>query len=283
MRKKISFFVFLQLFIVSLITLHANESILIFAGAASRPPTELAAKAFQDKTGVKVDVIFGGSGYVLSQMELGRTGDLYFPGSSDYMDIAIEKQLVEVDTVKPVVYLVNAINVQKGNPKNIKALQDLAKEGLRVAIANPDGVCVGLYAIEILETNLDRQTIEAIKKNIVNFPESCERTATSISLKTADAVIGWRVFEYWDQKRIETIHLPAEQIIRVGYIPIAVSRFTSNRALAEKFIDFVTSAEGQSYYEKYNYFTTVEQATRYIGEERPVGGNYEIPDEWLPK
>jgi len=62
----------------------AADSLLVFAGAASKPPTEDAAKAFEAKTGVKVDVIFGGSGYVLSQMMLGKKGDLYFPGSSDY-------------------------------------------------------------------------------------------------------------------------------------------------------------------------------------------------------
>ena len=57
----------------------SSKRILIFAGAASKPATEEAIKIFQEKTGFAVDVIFGGSGFVLSQMKLTKKGDLYFP------------------------------------------------------------------------------------------------------------------------------------------------------------------------------------------------------------
>ena len=50
-----------------------------------------------------------------------------------------------------VVYLVPSINVRAGNPKGIQGLRDLLKPGIRVAIANPENVCVGTYAVEIVE------------------------------------------------------------------------------------------------------------------------------------
>lgn len=258
-----------------------GNSLLIFAGAASKPPTELAAAAFTEKTGVKVELIFGGSGYVLSQMELGKTGDLYFPGSSDYMELAKDKYLICPETEAYIVYLVSAINVQRGNPHHIQSLTDLARPGLKVAIANPEGVCVGLYAVEILEKSLSPMELEQLRANIVNYPESCEKTATAISLGTVDAVIGWRVFEYWDPERIETVSLKPEEIVRVGYIPIAVSTFSRNKELAAQFIDFLLSPEGQKYYKEYSYFTTPEQAFGYLGEERPVGGYFELPEGWV--
>lgn len=259
------------------------ETLLVFAGAASKPPTELAAKAFEEKTGVKVELVFGGSGYVLSQMELGKTGDIYFPGSSDYMELAKEKGLVLPETEKYVVYLVNAINVQKGNPKNIYSLKDLTKPGIKVGIANPEGVCVGLYTVEIIEKNLSPQEKEMFKKNIVNYPESCEKTATAVSMETVDAVIGWSVFEHWDPDRIETIPLKPEEIIRVGYIPAAVSSFSRNKELAQEFIDFLVSEEGQKFYRDYKYFATPDEAWSYIGEKRPVGGVYKLPEGWAVK
>ena len=259
------------------------SELLVFAGAASKPPTEEAARAFEKKTGVKVNITFGGSGFVLSQMTLAKRGDLYFPGSSDFMEIAKKKGLVFPETEKHVVYLVPAINVQKGNPKGIKSLADLAKPGLRVAIANPDGVCVGLYAVEIVEKNLKANEKTAFKKNLVNYTESCEKTATAISLKAADAVVGWRVFQYWDPGRIETIPLKKQEIVRVGYIPIAVSKFTANRPLAQKFIDFILSDEGRSIFRKYHYFMSPDEAFTWIGEKKPVGGEYALPKEWLSR
>jgi molybdate transport system substrate-binding protein len=256
---------------------------MVFAGAASKPPTEDAAKAFEAKTGVKVDLIFGGSGFVLSQMLLGKKGDIYFPGSSDYMDLAKKKEVVFPETEKIVVYLVPAINVPQGNPKNIKTLKDLTSPGLKVAIANPEGVCVGLYAVEIIESFLSPEEKEAFKKNLINYTESCEKTATAISLKAVDAVIGWRVFHYWDPERIETIPLDKSQIIRIGYIPIAISKFTSNRPLAQQFIDFLLSDEGKSIFRKYHYFMNPDDATAWIGEKKPVGGVYEVPKDWVKR
>ena len=260
-----------------------SKSLLVFAGAASKPPTEEAAKVFESKTGVKVDLLFGGSGYVLSQMMLAKKGEIYFPGSSDFMETAKKKSAVYNETERKVVYLVPAINVRKGNPKNIRKLSDLVAPGLRVAIARPDMVCVGLYAVEIIEKNLTREQIKALRKNIVNYTESCEKTATTISLNTADAVLGWSVFQYWDPERIETVNLAKEEISRVGYIPIAVSRYTKDRGSAQKFIDFILSDEGKAIYRKYHYFMTPEEAYHYIGAPKPVGGEYSVPADWINK
>lgn len=260
---------------------NAADTLLVYAGAASKPPTEEAARAYEQITGVRVDVIFGGSGYVLSQMKLARRGDLYFPGSSDYMEVAKRNGDVFPETEKVIVYLTPSINVQKGNQHNIKTLQDLTKPGLRVAIANPEGVCVGAYAVEIFENELTAQEKAALKKNIANYTGSCEKTATAISLKQADAVMGWRVFQYWDPERIETVALAKEQIPRVGYIPIAVSKFTKQQDEARKFIDFLTGPQGQEIFAKYNYFASPQEAFAWLGEEKPVGGEYVVPADWL--
>ena len=150
------------------------------------------------------------------------------------MEVAKREGLVFPDSEKIVVYLVPAINVQKGNPKRIHTLKDLTKEGIRLAIANPEMVCVGTYAVEIIEKNLTPEEKEKVRKNIVNYTESCEKTANVISLKAVDAVIGWRVFQYWDPERIETIYLKPEEIPRIGYIPIAISKFTQDKALVSK-------------------------------------------------
>jgi len=260
-----------------------EERLLVFAGAASKPPLEEVAKAFEKKTGIKVDLVLGGSGYVLNQILLSKQGDIYFPGSSDYMELAKKKGAVFPETERIVVYLVPAINVQKGNSKKIKSLKDLTRPGLKVAIANPEGVCVGAYAVEIIEKNFTPQEKEAFRRNLVNYTESCEKTATAISLKMVDAVIGWRVFHYWDPQRIETIPLRKEEILRIGYIPIAISKFTKKRELAQRFIDFVLSEEGKAIFRKYHYFMTPDEAFAYVGEKKPVGGEYVVPKEWIKK
>lgn len=265
------------------VSAQAADELLVYAGSASQPPTEEVVKAFEEETGIKVDVVFGGSGTVLSQMKLAKQGDLYFPGSSDFMIKAKRDGDVFPETETIIVYLVSAINVHKGNPHNIHSLKDLNKAGLRVAIANPENVCVGTYAIEIIEQNFTPKEKAAFKRNLTNYTGSCSKTATAISLKQADAVIGWRVFEHWDPERIETIALPREQVARVGYIPIAISRFTRNREAAQSFIDFLSGPKGQEIFSKYRYFATPEEAYAWLGKEKPVGGEYVVPADWLNK
>lgn len=258
----------------------SKKSLLIFAGAASKPATEEAIKDFQRKTGIPVNATFGGSGFVLSQMKLSRKGDIYFPGSSDFMEVAKKEGLIYPESEKIVVYLIPSINVQRGNPKKINALKDLTRPGIRLAIANPEMVCVGTYAVEIIERNLSPQERDKLRKNLVNYTESCEKTANVISLKAVDAVLGWRVFHYWDPERIETIYLKPEEIPRIGYIPIAISRFASDRALAQKFFDFILSPDGTAIFRKYNYLMKVEEARQYTKPDTPVGGEYALPKEW---
>jgi len=282
LEMKKSLFLIPILLILSLIQNAQSSSnrLLIFAGAASKPATEEVIKIFQEETSIHVDVIFGGSGFVLSQMKLTKKGDLYFPGSSDFMEIAKKDGFVFPETEKIIVYLVPAINVQKGNPKAIHSLKDLTKDGIRVAIANPEMVCVGNYAVEIIEKNLTPIEKEKFKKNLVNYTESCEKTAIAISLKAVDAVLGWRVFHYWDPKRIETIYLKPEEVSRIGYIPIAISKFTQDKILAQRFIDFLLSSQGKNIFRKYHYLMDLREALRFTRSDTPVGGEYILPTEW---
>lgn len=275
-------FLILTLFILlsSHVQASSTRSLLIFAGAASKPATEEAIKNFQIKTGISVNATFGGSGFVLSQMKLSRKGDIYFPGSSDFMELAKKEGAVYPESEKIVVYLVPAINVQKGNPKKIYSLRDLTRPGLRLAIANPEMVCVGAYAVEIIEMNLTPQEKERLRKNLINYTESCEKTANVISLKAVDAVLGWRVFQYWDPERIETIYLKPDEIPRIGYIPIAISKFTQDKALAQQFIDYLLSPEGKGIFRKFNYLMDVQEARQFTKPDTPVGGEFVLPKEW---
>jgi len=260
---------------------HASSApLLIFAGAASKPPTEEVARAFGQRAGIQVRVTFGGSGFVLSQMKLARMGDVYFPGSSDFMEKAKREKLVFPETEKIIAYLIPAINVQRGNPRNIRSLRDLTQPNLRLAIADPEGVCVGTYAVEVVEKSLRPEERERFRKNLATTVESCEKTANIISLKMVDAVIGWRVFQHWDPERIETILLKPEEVPRIGYIPAAVSTFTRERLLADEFIRCLTQTEAREIFRKHGYLMSVEEARAYTLPGTPVGGEYVLPGSW---
>jgi len=133
-----------------------HETITAFCGSASKPAMEEATKVFEKKTGIRVYLNFGGSGVALSQMKLSKSGDLFIPGSPDYMEKAKIEGVVYPETEKIITYLIPAILVQKGNSKNIQTLSDLVRPGIKVGIGNLEYVCVGLYAYEIIGLELQR-------------------------------------------------------------------------------------------------------------------------------
>jgi len=146
-----------------------------------------------------------------------------------------------------------------------------------VGIARPDSVCVGLYAAEVLER---AGLSDRVRANIVTHAESCEKTAQLVALGTVDAVLGWEVFHFWQPDKIDTVLLKPDQIARIGYIPVAVSRFATQRALAEQFIDFLVGPEGQAVFKKWHYLTSVEEARKLSRSDSPVGGEWKLPAGW---
>lgn len=234
---------------VSLGSARASTTVKVFAGAASKPPLEELAKLYEKKTGVKVELTFGGSGTMLSQMIMAKAGDVYVPGSDDFMDKAEAKEVVAKGKRQVAAYLIPTIGVQKGNPKGIKSLEDLARPGIMVGVGVPEAVCLGDIAVEVFkETGLT----EKVAPNIVTHANSCEQVAAILRMKQVDAVIGWDVFASWAPKEIETIPLPPK-LRKYRYIPAAVTKFAEDPAAAQRFVDFICSRTGKAVFKKQGY------------------------------
>lgn len=280
MKRMLPLYLIMTVFSLTLIgNLQAAEKrIAAFCGSASKPAMEEAARVFEKKTGIKVDLHFSGSGTTLSQMKMSRRGDLYIPGSPDYMVKAERDGVVDPRTVKIIAYLVIAIDVQPGNPKDIRTLSDLARPGIKVGIGNPEAVCVGLYAMEVLERS---GLLKEVEKNIVTHAPSCSATASLLAMKKVDAIIGWRVFSKWNPDKIEVVFLKPDEVPRLAYIPAAISTYSKDRENAQGFMDFLTSPEGQKIFARWGYIAT-EKEVRKFAPKAEIGGEYKLPKDYKP-
>ncbi len=224
--------------------------LIAFVGAASKPPSTEAKEAFEKANpGIVIDMTFGGSGTLLNQMTLEETGDIYMPGSDDYMEKAEAKRAVLPETRSIVAYLVPSICVQSGNPKGIHSLRDLARPGVTVGLAEAGAVCLGDVSDEILQSaGLEKQ----VKKNVITYAKSCDQTQQLVQLGEVDAVIGWDAFKHWAPDEIDIVPI-AKEHLRVRNIPAAVSVYSKQRDAAQRYIDFLTSEEGKAIFSKHGY------------------------------
>ncbi len=254
-----------------------EKSLLVMCGSANKPAMEEIAARYERETGVKVHPVYGGSGTLLSQIELSKKGDIYLPASADYIIKARNKQLIFPDSTQQVCYLVPAIITPKGNPKSIKTLEDLSKKGIKVAIGNPETVCLGLYAIELLEKN---NLLKPVMKNVVVYGGSCSKLINLVVMKKVDAIIGWRVVHFWSPDKMGFIPIGKKALSRISYIPISIPVFARDKKESQKFSDFVTSATGRRIYQKHGYVTDKDFALSFANQAA-IGGEYILPKEYF--
>jgi len=286
MKKILLSVVIVTFFAISSVSLcfAADRELLVFAAVASKMPVEELAKNFEEKTKIKVVPNFGASGMMLSQIEMAKKGDIFFPASSDFMVKAKKKGLIMETTEARIVYIVPSIIVQKGNPHKIASIKDLCRPGLKVILANPESAAIGLLSVELLEKSLSAEEISAFRANLVTYGENVEKMANFIAMKNADAGIGWHTTPNNSPDKIENVKIAAENIVRAGYLSVAVTDCSADAAGARQFIEYMRSPEGMAVFKKYNYFETSAEAFKYIGAEKtmePV--EYKLSEEWTSK
>ena len=149
------------------------------------------------------------------------------------------------------VFMILLILVQKGNPKGIKSIADLAKPGVRIAMGDPKACAVG----EVTEKILKRAGIEdQVKRNVVYTGVTVQELGNAVKLKTVDAAIVWDATAKFYPDSTEAIRIPEEQNV-IARIPIGILSFSKHKKEAEKFLDFITSERARRIFEKHGYTT----------------------------
>ena len=173
------------------------------------------------------------------------------PADYKYMGDAMNKGDMKNDTVKNITKNIPIIAVAKGNPKNITSLADLGKSGVKVAIGEPSGPAIGKTTVNILnKTGLN----DSVQANVVVKTTTVNQLLTYIVTGQADATIIWEDMTTWSeaQGKIDIIQIPQNQTI-ISTVPVGVTVYTKENALAKEFEDFVTGPKGKAIWEKWGF------------------------------
>ncbi|MCY6958719.1 molybdate ABC transporter substrate-binding protein [Clostridium brassicae] len=224
-----------------------NKSLLVYCGAALRKPMDELGNKFQQKYGVEIKYTYGACQQNLSQIQVSKKGDVYIPGSLNYYEVVKEKKLS--DYKKDVAYHVPVIAVPKENPKNIKQLEDLGKEGVKVILGN-ESTAVGKISKKVLGKN---KLYDKVKKNVVVTTATANEIVVDLKMKKGDASVIWEENAF-NAKDIKAIQIPKAKSA-ISTIPACVLNSSQDKELSKKFVDFVVSSEGKDIFKKYGLKT----------------------------
>jgi len=229
-----------------------NKTITVLAGAGFVKVTnDLKTEFEKENPGVTVNVKNGGSGELFGILETQKNADIFLPADYKYMQDAMDKGYMKNDTVKNITKNIPVIAVQKGNPKNITSLADLAKPGVKVALGDPSGPAIGKTSAKLLnKTGLNK----TVQPNVIVKTTTVNQLLTYLVTGQVDAVIIWEDMGTWSegQGKIDIISIPQNQTI-TSTVPIGITVYTKDSSLAQKFEDFATGPKGMAIWEKWGF------------------------------
>jgi molybdate transport system substrate-binding protein len=215
---------------------------------------ELAKTFEKQNPGTKVRTSFGASSEMLAQIQQGAPADVLASAAEEEMNTAVKDGLV---TGKPADFVKNreVVMVPKDNPANIKSLQDVAKPGIELVLAE-DEVPAAEYAKEILHkanAQYGDDFEKRVLSNVVSREADVRASVARVSVGDADATFGYASDYTPDiRDRVKVVPIPPNLNIVATY-PVAALKDASSPGLAKKWVALVTSEEGQRVLKKWGF------------------------------
>ena len=166
---------------------------------------------------------------------------------------------------KPVVYFTPVIMVPKGNPKNVRTVQDMARPGVRVALGHPEALAVGPLTKRILKR---AGVWEKIRPNVVMEAGCIPELTNAVVVKGADAGIMWDASALQVKQWVDIVPIPAE-LNEVAEVLLATLKFSEDPEEARRFLDFVASDDAKAIFERMEFSTKRPSGIRLAPLEGP--------------
>lgn len=237
--------------------------IRVFSARACAAPLEKAAKLFEQRTGIHVEISVcsrhcaapvaeeatgetGGDDFLLEIADEG-IHDLAIGGAEYLLDDGEIRRIVQKGQRRTIACRTSAIIVPAGNPANIRCVEDMARPGVRIAVSVID--CLkGLW--EDLTGRLG--LVGKVRRNITYYANGCVAIIEAVATKQVDAAFGWTAFKHLEPGRIEVIEIPPEQQVMRGTC-VGLLSFAKQPEAAKKFMDFLTTPEARAFYKEYGW------------------------------
>lgn len=200
---------------------------------------ECAAR-YRELHGRAVEVLKGGPGRL--DRLASQDGDLYY-GGAEFMLHDFDRRnpgVLDLRTVELLYPRRVGIIVRKGNPRTIRGLEDLQREGIRVLKASR----------ESMHEYHDGQ-LEGGRPYI---PEPYSGRDALKAWRADQTIDAWITYKSWHAvlaAEADFVELPTDRALR--FTPIAIIARTPNRQEAERFIAFLKSPEAGRIFKEHGW------------------------------
>ena len=225
----------------------SGEVVVLAAASLTAAFAEVALGMRDSHPQLTIVYSFAGSQALRTLLQQGASADVFASANDIQMQRALDEGLVVED---PLVFARNTmvVVVPVDNPGRVTSFQDLAKDGLKLALAGPH-VPAGRYSREALQAaqaDYGENFLERVLRNLVSQETSVRQVLVKVQLGEADAGIVY-ASDLTEKVLRDVSGIPIPQPYnRLAVYPIAATRGARNPCGATAFIRYVLSTRGQA-------------------------------------
>jgi len=211
-------------------------AITVLAAASLTEAFNQIGKDFEAKNpGSKVTFSFGSSATLATQIVQGAPADVFAAASPATMKTTTAAGAA--NTPKDFVSNTLEIAIPKGNPHKIAGLQDFGEESRRIALCAPQVPC-GAAAVKVF-------TAAKITPKPDTFEQDVKATLQKVAADEVDAALVYKTDVISAGDTVDGMEFPEAQDA-INTYPITTVQDSKNPALAQAFVDYVLSSDGQA-------------------------------------
>lgn len=228
----------------------AQEAMLSVAISMKDVVEELGRGFMAARPGVTLRYNFGSSGELQKQIEAGAPVDLFISAAQRQMDNLEKRNLIVVASRR--VFARNALTVIKPADSKIDIARpaDLLEDRVtKIVIGNPRTVPAGQYAEESLRA---QGLWDRLQPKLV-FSENVRQALDYVARGEVDAGFVYTTDAATRSRQVTEAFRPAEDTYRPVVYPVAVVAGARQPALAQAFLDLLTSRQGQGVLARFGF------------------------------
>lgn len=231
-----------------------SGNITVFAAASLTDAFNAIAKQFESENPrVKITFSFAGSSTLATQINQGAPADVFASADTRQMKVVTDQGGAEA----PVTFATNVpVVVIPKDDTRVQSFADLAKPGVKLVLAAPT-VPIGNYARTIFTNATGASGVSAtfsddVLKNLVSNETDVKAVLAKIQVGEADAGVVYTTDAATVTNDVKTIEIPKPYNVIAQY-PIAALKESGHLDVAQAFVQYVTSAAGQSILKQYGF------------------------------
>ena len=227
-----------------------SPGLLVYCAAGLRPAVEKVAADYEREQGVSVQLQYGGSNTLLSQLEVAKAGDVYLAADESYITLAQKKGLVRESI--PLALMRPVIAVHQGNPKGIRAIDDLLRRDVKTALGNVDQAAVGKMTRRLLQASGHWEKLNERVTTSGVFKPTVPEVANDVKIGSVDAGIIWDATAA-QYPEVEAIHTP-ELDAGAAHIEAGILESSKNPTAALRFARYLGARDkGLLHFKEHGY------------------------------